>query len=125
MKFAAKLSLALLVSALLASSAAGHGMVDPFSHLYANTLVYTLPDKTIAKVHAFPDGTWTSTSTNPSHPTNHGEWARLGDWLCSTSAAVPDAEPWCRKVEVHKVGDKWIEERPDKTIAQIELVAGR
>lgn len=98
---------------------------DIFAAVYSNTLVYTFADKTVSRVFAAKDGTWTATSTDPKYPTNSGKWANLNGWLCSTSAAMPKAKPWCRKAQAHKVGDSWTETQPDKSVAQITLVAGR
>ena len=112
-------------AALLLSGTIAYAADDPFANLYTNTLVYTAPDKTVSKVLPAKDGTWSSTSTDPKHPTSHGNWARLGGWLCSTNAATPKSKPWCRAAEAHAVGDKWSETRPDKSVYQIELVAGR
>lgn len=120
MKLLSKISVALLLSTAFAYAAD-----DPFASYYTNTLVYTSPDKIVAKVLPSKDGTWTATSTDPKNPTSHGNWARLGGWLCSNSAATPKSKPWCRKAEGHAVGDKWTEVQPDKSIEQIELVAGR
>ena len=120
MNLLSKISVALLLSTACATAAE-----DPFASLYTNTLVYTSPDKTVSKVLPAKDGSWTATSTDPKNPTSHGNWARLGGWLCSTSAATPNTRPWCRKAVAHAVGDKWTEVRPDKTVAQIELVSGR
>ncbi len=113
---------ALAVAALVVPAAAAE---DMFANLYANTLVYTFADKTVSKVFAAKDGTWTATSTDPKHPTNSGKWAVLDGWLCSTSAAAPKSKPWCRKAQAHKVGDSWTETGPDKSVAHITLVAGR
>ena len=112
-------------AALLLSTAVAYAADDPFANLYTNTLVYTAPDKTVSKVLPAKDGTWSSTSTDPKNPTSHGNWARLGGWLCSTNAATPKNKPWCRAAVAHAVGDKWTETRPDKSVYQIELVAGR
>jgi len=120
MKLISTISIALLLSASCAMAAD-----DPFANLYTNTLVYTGTDGTVSKVLASKDGTWSSTSTDPKNPTSHGNWARLGGWLCSTNAATPKSRPWCRTAAAHAVGDKWSETRPDKSVAQIELVAGR
>jgi len=120
MNLLSKISLVLLLSTAAAAAAE-----DPFANYYTNTLVYTAPDKTVSKVHPEKDGTWTSTSTDPKNPANHGNWAGLGGWLCSTNAATPKSRPWCRTATAHAVGDKWSETRPDKSVAQIELVAGR
>src|SRR5579872_6938944 len=120
MNFAAKVSVA-----LLAMTAISYAADDPFANFYSNTLVYTFPDQTVAKVLANKDGTWTATSTDPKHPTNTGKWARLGGWLCSTSASTPKAKPWCRKSGPHNVGDTWTDEQPDKTVVQVTLTAGR
>jgi len=120
MKLISAISVALLLSASCAMAAD-----DPFANLYTNTLVYTGTDGIVSKVQASKDGTWSSTSTDPKHPTSHGNWARLGGWLCSTNAATPKSRPWCRTATAHAVGDKWTEARPDKSVAQIELVAGR
>lgn len=121
MKLLSKISLALLLSTACATAAD-----DPFASLYSNTLVYTSSsDQTVSKVHPEKDGTWSSTSTDPKHPTSHGDWARLGGWLCSTNAETPKSKPWCRAATAHAIGDKWTETRPDKSVYQIELVAGR
>lgn len=114
-----------VLAALLLSTAFAYAADDPFANLYTNTLVYTAPDKTVSKVHPEKDGTWTSTSTDPKNPTEHGNWARLGGWLCSTNAARPKNKPFCRAAVAHAIGDKWTEKFPDKTVYQIELVAGR
>ena len=121
MNLLSKISLALLLS-----TACAYAADDPFASLYTNTLVYTSSsDQTVSKVHPEKDGTWSSTSTDPKHPTSHGNWARLGGWLCSTNAETPKSRPWCRAATAHAVGDKWTETRPDKSVYQIELVAGR
>jgi len=120
MNLLSKISLALLLSTACAMAAE-----DPFASLYANTLVYTASDKTVSKVLPAKDGTWTSTSTDPKNPTSHGNWARLGGWLCSTNSERPKSKPWCRAAVAHAVGEKGTETAPDKTVYQIELVAGR
>ena len=120
MNFAAKISVA-----LLAATASAYAANDMFTNLYSNTLVYTFPDKTVSKVLASKDGTWTSTSTDTKHPTNSGQWANVGGWLCSTAESTPKSKPWCRKAKAHAIGDKWTEARPDGSVVQVTLVAGR
>jgi hypothetical protein len=113
---------ALTLAALIMPATAAPDMM---ANIYANTLVYTFPDKNVSKVLAAKDGTWTSTSTDPKNPTNSGNWAVLNGWLCSTSNLTPKTRPWCRKAAAHEIGDKWTEAWPDKTVTQVTLAAGR
>jgi len=111
--------------ALLVLTAPAIAADDMLANTYSNTLIYTFPDKTVSKVLAAKDGTWTATSTDPKHPTNSGHWTVLEGWLCSTAASRPKSKPWCRKAAARNVGDKWTEAQPDGKIVQVTLVAGR
>ena len=113
-----------ILAALLALTGA-KAADDPLANLYSNTLISTSPTQVVSRVFINKDGTWSSTTSDSEHPRFNGMWARMGSWLCTTNAAMPDTQPRCRKEISHRMGEEWTDVLPDRTVMHIKLVAGR
>ena len=110
---------------LVALSCAALAGDDVNASLYANTLVYTSPDKVVTKVLVNKDGSWTSTASKGKPA--RGNWAQLGNFVCISDDAMKKTPPVCyENPGMHKVGDKWTEPGDKKgTVDQVTLMAGR
>lgn len=110
------------LAAVAALAAAPLASADTLENLHGNTLQVSYPSGQIERFYIDADGTF-SMSINGEMLAGTLPWTREGDQFC---VVVEGQEPQCSDFPADKaVGDAWEVERPDGTVAQYEIVAGR
>ena len=112
----------LAISATIGLLAAGSADAAP-SGLFGNTLQIIGPNGGVTKLYVNADATYSRVDSAGN--TTSGSWSETDGQLCFTQQSPSQSAARCGPAISQSVGNSWSGTRPDGSVSQLTIVAGR